>query len=491
MSLICRDYFAEQSSINPNFTYIPVIFGEDNAQCQVIPEVQRRVTRFQLYFTLISAILSAVITPKLGDWSDQYGRIRVLALSSFGFLISEIFTVVVAARPESAPLYLLLIGAIFDGLAGSISACTALVHAYATDCSPPERRNVIFGYFHGVLFTGIAIGPYLFGLVVERTGNVLIVFYASLACHALFSSMLVFVIPESVSRKRQLSARKKNRSAVQKEGRVVPWYHINPTNLLRPLAILYPTVENPDIPDAKRRSITRKVRRNLLLLASIDFLMFGVAMGTMQILVIYGEYMYQWSSYESGVFLSLVNSTRVVALLVFLPALTRVFRGPQSQSQTNLGADTLDLMVIRLSIIFDILGYCGYIVARASAVMTFSGMVTSLGGMGPPSLQSALTKHIPPSRTGQILGAGGLYHAFARVAGPLIFFPIYERTVGQFSQAVFVCLASFFGLAFILSWFVQPHGESVLRPCHTFHVLQNRNTRANRSEPYSIPSSGI
>lgn len=458
LSLICRDYFAEQSSGNPNFTYLPVVFGEDNAQCQ-IPAVQRRVARFQLYLMLISGVLAAIINPQLGNWSDQYGRKRIMAMSALGFLISEIFTLAVAIKAEDAPLYLLLIGAVFDGLAGSLTGSLALIHSYATDCSPPERRNVIFGYFHGVLFTGIAIGPYLFGFIIKQTGKVTIVFYAVLGCHLFFFLMLVFVIPESVSKKRQLLAREKYRAVVQKDGRLAAWYHVKPSKLFLPLAILYPKVENPNIPSAKRRSITRGVRRNLVLLACIDFLMFGVAMGTMQILVIYAEYMYHWGNYESSIFVSLVNSTRVITLLVFLPLLTRMFRGPESQNQGNTGADTLDLMIIRLSILFDLLGYIGYITARADIPMLLSGMVTALGGMGPPSLQSAITKHVPADRTGQILGASGLLHALARILAPLLFNSIYERTIGRFDQAVFVCLASFFGLSFILSWFVRAQRE--------------------------------
>lgn len=57
-----------------------------------------------------------------------------------------------------------------------------------------------------------------------------------------------------------------------------------------------------------------------------------------------------------------------------------------------------------------------------------------------------------------MLGAAGLLHALARVVGPLIFNSIYSATVGKFTPTVFVCLASTFFLAFVLSWFIKPHG---------------------------------
>lgn len=37
MSLICRDYLAEKEAQDPTFTYLPIIFGEDNSQCQIPP----------------------------------------------------------------------------------------------------------------------------------------------------------------------------------------------------------------------------------------------------------------------------------------------------------------------------------------------------------------------------------------------------------------------------------------------------------------------
>ena len=86
-----------------------------------------------------------------------------------------------------------------------------------------------------------------------------------------------------------------------------------------------------------------------------------------------------------------------------------------------------------------------------------SGIIASFGGIGSPTLQSALTKHIPSDRTGQVLGATGLLHALARVVAPTIFNLIYSQTVGIFPQTVFLCLASVFVLAAIMSWLLKPN----------------------------------
>ena len=70
-----------------------------------------------------------------------------------------------------------------------------------------------------------------------------------------------------------------------------------------------------------------------------------------------------------------------------------------------------------------------------------------------------MTKHVPPEQTGQLLGASGLLHALSRVVAPTLFNGIYAATVGSFTQTVFVCLTATFGLAFVISWLVKPHGK--------------------------------
>lgn len=461
LTLICRDYLSDRASRDPNFTHLPVVFGGDNSQCQV-PEVQSLVARFQLYFNLVSGILSAVVSPRLGRLSDRYGRKMILAFAVFGAMLGEVVTIVVAARPDRISVNVLLVAAFLDGMCGSFTTSLALVHSYAADCTPPERRNVSFGYVHGVLFTGVAAGPFLAGYLIKKTGSILSVFYAALGCQTFLFLMLVFVIPESLSMERRWIAREKHRAKLLDEDAASRWLSLsglNPVNLFKPLSILFPRGDGPSALFPNGRGAGSALRRNLILLAAIDTAMFGVAIGTMQVIVIYAEYIFDWGNYESSVFVSIVSTVRVINLLVILPTVTRIVRGPQSGQQPSAtGSDTLDIVIIRLSILFDMAGYVGYATVRTGPLMILSGMVAALGGMGSPTLQSSLTKHVPPDRIGQLLGATGLLHALARVVAPTILNLIYSLTVGKFTQAVFVCLASVFGLTFVLSWGIRPHG---------------------------------
>jgi len=119
------------------------------------------------------------------------------------------------------------------------------------------------------------------------------------------------------------------------------------------------------------------------------------------------------------------------------------------------GCDTLDLNLIRSAVFFDTLGYLGYTLVRSSPLFILSGCIASLGGVGSPTLQSALTKHVPHDRVGQLLGANGLLHALARIVAPVIFNSIYAKTVGKFTQTVFLFLTIGFASAFFMSLLVR------------------------------------
>jgi MFS family permease len=405
--------------------------------------------------SLISGILAAIIAPKLGALSDRYGRKGVMCITNMGMLCGEVLTILAATFPETFPVKWLLLGYFFDGLCGSFIASMSLSHSYATDCTPPEHRNVVFGYFHGCLFTGIALGPLLAGYLVKWTGDNIIMFYIALACHLFFVLFLVLFIPESLPKARQIAAREKYDAEMEVHSGSSWMQRLRSYNLFEPLKILYPT--GPGSSPA--------VRRNLILLASVDMIIFGVAMGAMSIIIIYSNYMFAWKTYEQSIFMTVVNSSRVFVLLVILPGVTRLYRGRAgrrgSRPATTSGTDNFDLTILRAGILFDAIGFLCYSLSRHGWEFMASGALASIGGMGSPTLQAAQTKHVPPDRIGQLLGAMGLIHAIARVVAPLIFNGIYMATVKTFPQTVFVVLTSMFGLAFLVSWFVKPGGESL------------------------------
>ncbi|KAL8804348.1 MAG: hypothetical protein Q9182_002630 [Xanthomendoza sp. 2 TL-2023] len=433
ISLICREYFAQQQSRNPEFHSMPVMFGTDNPQCRV-PEVQARVSTFTLYGNVITGLLSAVTSPKLGALSDRVGRTRMIAFVSGGMLVTEVITILAARMPDTFSVNWLFLGFVCDGLSGSFVASMALTNAYVSDCTAPAKRNVAFGYFHGVLFTGIALGPLAAAYLVKWTGTIVSVFYFAVAAHTFFALFVLLIVPESLTTERQKAAREKAIFISASEGYSGSWFTHTKTklrdyNFLAPLKVLWSSGSGNN----------SAVRRNLVTIAAVDTIVFGVAMGSMTVVILYAEFQFAWGTYETSIFVSVVNICRVTLLLVFFPAISRLARGPRdSATLGKSGSDNFDVYIIRVAIFFDMLGYIGYASAKTPTLFVVSGAVAAVGGMGSPTLQSALTKHVPPEQTGAVLGAVGLLHALARVAGPLVFNSIYSATVGRFTQTVFV-----------------------------------------------------
>jgi MFS family permease len=460
MDLVCDQYYAS----SPDPISGPMDPGQQPDRCRT-DAVSSRSSLFLLYGNLCAGILSAITSPKLGALSDRHGRKKLLVCTTFGALLAEVLTILAAKYPETVHVNWILVGYALDGLAGSFIVGMALAYSYASDCTSPQKRNVAFGYFHGCLFAGIAVGPVVSGYVIDwrekyvgKTEAVLLIFYIALACHIFFVLFLTFAVPESLSKDRQEAARRRYREEKELNGGLDPdWIdQLRSINVFEPLKILWPT--GPGTSPA--------LRRNLILLAATDTIMFGVAMGAMGVVVVYTRRQFGWQELQTGKFVSIVNSARVLALLAVLPVITRLIRGKKgTKNQRNSGSDVFDLSIIRVAVFFDMLGYLGYTLARNGNVFILSGAVAALGGIGSPAIGSALTKHVPPDRVGQLLGATGLLHAFARVLGPTIFNGIYSATVGSFRQTVFVCLTATFGAALVLSCFIRPHGKYPMPFC--------------------------
>jgi MFS family permease len=464
MDLVCEEYYASALDHNGDPISGPMDPGTDRCQNDA---VSSRSSLFLLYGSLCSGILAAITSPKLGALSDRFGRKSFMVLNTSGMLFGEVLTILAAKFPDTVHVNWILVGYALEGLSGSFIVGMALAHSYASDCVAPQKRNVAFAYFHAALFSGIAIGPVVAGYIIKarmkyssKTDAVIFIFYLALVAHGLFIAFLIFCIPESLSKSRQEAAREKHNEEMEQLGPASDWINqLRHVNLFRPLKILWPT--GPGSSPA--------VRWNLLLLAATDTIMFGVAMGAMGVVLVYTRRQFDWQSLESGKFVSIVNGCRVVALLGVLPLLTRLVRGKNgAMKQRSSGTDLFDLSIIRAAIFFDMMGYVGYALAPNGAFFTLSGVITATGGIGSPALGAALTKHVPADKVGQLLGATGLLHAIARVIGPTIFNGIYSATVAGYRQTVFVVLASTFGLAFVCSWFVRPHGKTLSLPHSAF-----------------------
>lgn len=459
LDLVCKKYFADQMLKDPNTLFDPVILGSDNPQCK-IPEVQRNVASFMLAMTLVVGLLSAVVAPKLGHLSDRHGRRRLMAIASCGGLVAECITILAAKFPQTVDYRWLIVGSVFDGITGSFTAGSILSQSYTSDCTHPSKRAVSMGYLHACLFGGLAFGPLISGYFVKWTGSLVSIFYVALGCHIFFIVFVALIIPESLSKRKQQLAQVKWEREKEQRADSGSWFStLQNSNPLASLKILWPT----------GKGTSSRLRFNLIALAIADTIILGTAMAVGPVLILYSGYMFNWGNFETSRFVSALSMTRVFVLLVIFPIINYFGRTRPAAQQLrdsgvprkNVGADNLDIWILRVAMFSDVLGSVGYILSRSETLFVGSGMLTALGGLGSATVQAVVTKHIPPERVGQVVGAIGMLHALTRVVGPVLFNSLYAMTVGTFPQAFLVLLSALYGVGLVCTFFIKPNGKHI------------------------------
>ena len=455
---------------------MPVTPGGNNPQCR-IPEVQANVATFSMIVSVIVGTLSAFTAPRLGALSDRLGRKPIMVISSCGGLLGEVIFILASNYPDLIHYKWLIASSFVDGLSGSFTAGSIMSHSYTSDCTPPSKRAVSIGYMHACLFTGMAFGPLLAGYFVEWTGSLLSIFYVTLGCHIVFIFYILFLLPESVSKRRREAAWAKHAKLQAQRAREdgydgspnrsggLPWLKkairtVRESSPLAPLKILAPP-----------GSRSSRVRRNLIVLAAIDTILLSSAMSSGSVTQLYTVLVFHWGNLETSKYVSLLSAVRVVILMGIFPVINYVFRTRVARRQRresgiepveqNAGADGVDVWLIRTAIVSDIIGAVGYVVVRDPRLFVLSGVITAFGGLGSATIQSSLTKHVPADRVGELLGATGLLHAIGRIVAQVLFNGVYAATVYTFPQAAFVVVAAAFGIVQVLTFFVRPHGKSI------------------------------
>lgn len=111
-------------------------------------------------------------------------------------------------------------------------------------------RSRIFSLSLGLLSTGIALGPTLGGLLIRFTGQALSVFYVGGCLHLMYSCMVWFIIPESLTKGQMELAKTRYANSL----RVDPDSSLDTRftriaqrlfSFLMPLSILGPTEKGP------------------------------------------------------------------------------------------------------------------------------------------------------------------------------------------------------------------------------------------------------
>lgn len=455
IKILCRQYKAEGSLVSGT--------GDDGA-CQELKPVQELYAQFMLHANLLSSILGAISTPFIETISARSSRVKILALTTMGPCLIDILIVTISRYSDQVSVQWVLLGFFLDGICGSFIATNALAHTYITECTAPENRTVLFGYFHGCLFIGATVGPSLGIFINKVSSNQLTIFYVAIVCHLIFFTFLGCVVPDSPRQKdggvtsdsSPPESQDNCRSGIS--SRFQAW--VRAVKKSRPYALV-------KILTTHVEGSSGQIRANLLILLLIDSVTSSVATAYMTISIAYTKFRFNWDNVRSTIFVSIEHLTALFTLFVILPLLKKLQTVRERKRQRTVSEDpsshpppeSLDSTIIRSGVLLQTAGFLGLSLAENGNFFILSSSFAALSAIASPAILSSLTKLVPEQQAGQLLGLVGVLHSVTRIMATAFFEYIYQHTVSQFAPAVLFCMFGTLALALVLSLGVRANGK--------------------------------
>ncbi len=364
----------------------------------LIPVLPKLIIQFQggdltrgshAYGWLVSiyALMQFVGSPILGSLSDRFGRRRIILIATAG---SAIDYVIMACAPSLSWLF------VARTIAGFTAGIFATANAYLVDVTPPAKRAGAFGLLGAAFAIGFVLGPALGGILGKI--DIRLPFWFSAGCSTLNCLWGLFVLPESL--------KPENR-------RDFSWARANPVGALLAL---------------KRFPAVLGLVESFFILMIAQNMMFSLW-------ALYTSHRFSWGTDQVGYSLMFVG-----VLMGFVQGVL-VKKIVPKMGDTRAAAFGLALSALT---------YVGYGCSTQSWMMYVVMAFASLAGITGPSLQSYITKHVPPNEQGAVQGVFGGLQSFAGIPGPFIATYIFGWSVTPGHPAWMEGLAFFAAAGFVL-----------------------------------------
>lgn len=148
------------------FPIIPVIFTDPSSPSFLLSGSSQSMQFFVAgLVTSLFGIMQFVAAPILGEFSDHYGRKRLLLI---GVAVLAFAQALFGAGILLGSLAVVLFSRVLAGLA---AANFSIAQASIADISPPQDRAKNFGLMGAAFGLGFIFGPLLGGLIADLTAN--------------------------------------------------------------------------------------------------------------------------------------------------------------------------------------------------------------------------------------------------------------------------------------------------------------------------------
>ncbi|KAF6757312.1 major facilitator superfamily domain-containing protein [Ephemerocybe angulata] len=369
-------------------------------RCLTDPAVQASAARLQTLMTTTMGLLSALTTTFWAVFSQTHGRTKVLAISTFGLLFTDLIFILTSTPNLPWPLsihptghatstHLLLLGPIVEGALGGWTTLQSATSAYISDCTSVGSRAGVFSRFTGVFYAGFSVGPMIAGYIVRHpeiivgvnttkqrpVQSVTAVFWVAILCSFVNFLLVLFVFPESLDKEKQKAAaaalaahadpKGKARATEEDEAALLspglqilqspihssstsshPFAASEPTappqpttlvsTLLRPLAIFRPV---PIVLPTRNGLLLRTKYDWSLTLLALSLGGWMLSTGVYQIKYLYAEHVYGWGCGGAQRVYQLDGAVRAGVLLWGVPGLVGWLKGRAAEREREREAN--------------------------------------------------------------------------------------------------------------------------------------------------------
>ncbi|KZV80279.1 MFS general substrate transporter [Exidia glandulosa HHB12029] len=453
--------------------------------CAKDPTVKKAVASMLTVLTSTGGILTMITTGWWGQRSDMWGRTTVLAVAVVAMAAGELNMLLVANFGDFLPgtsYWWLLPGSIILGILGGGSGTPSL-QAYLSDVVEPSATAGVFSIWGGATFGATAIGPIFGGELIKWTGTSLSVYYFSFAVNIFLFVLWAFIVPESLNPSIRKANRDKYDDARRRNEETRPkptgslmrlaWY-LNPAPLLElvtPLSICLPRLKD-------RNDRSKGYDWNLSF-AALSYICLVIVSGGTIFIVQFMQFEFGWNAVQIGYWVGFLGLVRAIYLLFVLPAIFAWARpkppaialpGPEDQLHGSESSPvaapasrpqtppSLDLAVVRLSLVGDALTFFAMVVATSLRQFVAFSMGLALGaGLAPAFMSLALA--LSPNGAaegGKLFGAFGVMTSFgAEVLGQWVIGGIFIATLEVWPRAFLLTCAILLALAFSITLLIR------------------------------------
>ncbi|SCV01716.1 LAMI_0G13278g1_1 [Lachancea mirantina] len=418
-------------------------------------QAQKIFSEITALVLVISGVCGTLVSGKLGELSDRFGRLFVFRYLTVVRLLATLFTLytVLPSTPYSRTA--MTMANCTGALGGNLLALVANGNSYISDVTEPGERTAAISILMSCLYASFGLGPILGSLATKVFKTPFTPFYtaAVLMISCLVVNITMMTEPRHVNalEKSQHDFRKRKQSfesmrsshstsSARNEGRY---------RLMQFLDLLSPLKKVWLPPSAKGSLIPRFTVITLLVM---DIFFVVASSGMMNPLILLATYLYNWDSVKLGNFISFVGFGKAAILLIPGPLVLHWLK--KRHTVLDKSVDFIDLTVLRISSFFVVLSVFSVFMGSQEFAIYLFAFCQNLSALLSPTIQAAIIKYCSPSSLGQVFGAIALIRNLSSLIFPPLLLSIYSRTVTTnpklFLLVPLVMSAACFGLCFCL-----------------------------------------